>query len=150
MTAWGEFVAAEPDLAKRVRELFTAHKHQTMATLRKDGSPRISGTEVEFSGSDLVLGMMGGALRAADLRRDPRVALHSCTVDPGEDPTAWLGDAKISGTALELENHGGAPGAHRFLVDLSEVVITRVGTPADHLVLETWHPGHGVRRIERR
>lgn len=150
MTAWSEFAAAEPDLANRVRELFSAHKHHTMATLRKDGSPRISGTEVEFAGSDLAVGMMGGALRGADLRRDPRVALHSCTADPGEDPAAWLGDAKVSGTALEVGHHDGVPGSHRFLVDLAEVVITRVGTPADHLVIETWHPGHGVRRIERR
>lgn len=150
MTAWSEFAAAEPDLAKRVRELFTAQKHHTMATLRKDSSPRISATEVEFAGKDLALGMIGGARRGADLRRDSRVPLHSCTADPGEDPTAWLGDAKISGNALEVENLGDVPASHRFPIGLGEVVITRVGMPADHLVIETWHPGHGVRRIERR
>ena len=150
MTAWSEFAAAAPELAQRVRDLFTAHKHHTMATLRKDGSPRISGTEIQFADDGLALGMMGGVLRAADLRRDPRVALHSCTADPGEDPTAWPGDAKISGTASEVDTQAGPPDSHRFLVDLSEVVITRVGTPADHLVIETWHPGGGVRRIERR
>lgn len=121
-----------------------------MAPLRKDGSPRISGTEVEFADDGLALGMMGGALRAADLRRDRRVALHSCTADPDEDTTLWLGDAKISGTATEIEEHEGAPSSHRFLIDLSEVVITRVGTRADHLLIETWHPDLGVRRIERR
>lgn len=150
MAAWREFAEAEPDLAQQVHKLFTSHKHHTMATLRKDGSPRISGTEVEFGDDGLALGMMSGALRAADLRRDPRVALHSCTADPGEDPTGWLGDAKISGTTSEVEDPVGGPGSHRFLIDLKEVVITRVGTPADHLVIETWHAGSGVRRIERR
>ncbi|HUA95088.1 MAG TPA: pyridoxamine 5'-phosphate oxidase family protein [Acidimicrobiales bacterium] len=150
MTTWNEFAAAEPDLSGRVRALFSAHKHHTMATLRKDGSPRISGTEVDFAEDGLALGMMAGARRAGDLRRDPRVALHSSTVDPDEDPTLWPGDAKVSGTASEVGEHQSHPGSHRFLVDLDHVVITRVGTPADHLVIETWSPDHGVRRIERR
>ncbi len=150
MASWDDFAAAAPDLAGRVRALFTAHKHHTMATLRQDGSPRISGTEVEFATDGFALGMMGGALRAADLRRDGRVAIHSCTADVDEDPTAWEGDAKLSGTAAEVETHDGPAGSHRFVVDLAEVVITRVGTPPDHLVIETWQPGRGVRRIERR
>lgn len=150
MTTWSEFVATAPDFAQRVRELFTGHKHHTMATLRKDGSPRISGTEIEFAEDGLTLGMMSGALRAADLRRDLRVALHSCTADPDEHSTARRGDAKISGTVYEADKQAGPPDSHRFLVDLSEVAITRVGTLPDHLVIETWHPSHGVRWIERR
>lgn len=150
MASWNDFAAEEPDFAQRVRALFTAHKHHTMATLRSDGAPRISGTEVDFGDDGLALGMMGGSLRAADLRRDGRVALHSCTVDPDEDPMVWSGDAKISGTATPVEQHAGPPGSDRFLVEPTEVVITRVGTPADHLVIETWHPGRGRDRIERR
>ncbi|MDA8185866.1 MAG: pyridoxamine 5'-phosphate oxidase [Actinomycetota bacterium] len=150
MSTWNIFAAAEPDLARRVRDLFTAHKHHTMATLRKDGSPRISGTEVAFADDGLALGIMAGALRALDLRRDARIALHSSTADPDDDPTLWPGDAKISGTASEVEGHDGPPGSHRFLINLTEVVITRVGTPADHLVIEAWHPAQGLRRVERR
>jgi len=146
MALWNDFAVDEPDLAQRVRDLFTAHKHHTMATLRKDGSPRISGTEVEFAEDGLAIGMMTGARRGDDLRRDGRVALHSSTVDPEEDPTLWLGDAKIAGTAIEVK----AEEADRFLIDFTEVVITRVGTPPDHLVIETWHSGHGAHRIERR
>jgi hypothetical protein len=150
MATWQEFVSAEPDLARRVQALFEAHRHHTMATLRRDGSPRISGTEVELGAEGLFLGMMAGALRASDLRRDGRIALHSSTVDPDDDPTAWAGDAKVSGRAVEVVEHDGEPGSHRFVVDLTEVVITRVGTPPDHLVIETWHPGRGLGRIERR
>lgn len=150
MASWTDFATEQPDFARRVAALFTAHKHHTMATLRKDGSPRISGTEVEFAEDGLALGMMAGSLRAADLRRDGRVSLHSSTVDPDDDPALWHGDAKISGAAAETKDHGGPPGSDRFLIDISEAVITRVGTPADHLVIETWHAGRGLERIERR
>jgi len=155
MTAWAEFERQEPALANRVRGLFTTHRHHTMATLRRDGSPRISGTEVEFVDGQLVLGMMGGALRANDLRRDPRVALHTHTTDPpaeGESPSSWCGDAKISGLGRELpagEGEGDDP-SHRFRIDILDVVHTRVGVPADHLLIEVWRPGTGVSRIERR
>ena len=94
---WKEFERLEPAFAARVRDLFTSHKHHTMATLRRDGSPRISGTEVGFADDELLLGVMGGALRAGDLRRDARVALHTHTVDPppeGEDPSSWCGSTR--------------------------------------------------------
>ena len=40
MPSWAEFAAAEPELAAKVRERFGIRKHKTMASLRKDGSPR--------------------------------------------------------------------------------------------------------------
>lgn len=153
MSTWTDFASAEPAFADRVRKLFTDHKHHTMATLRRDGSPRISGTEVDFSDGELTLGMMGGARRAGDLWQDPRVAIHSHTVDPpavGEDPSSWRGDAKVAGSAYELQAEDGGDGSHRFRVDIEEVVHTRVGVPTDHLVIETWRPGQSVTRIERR
>ena len=72
MSSWQEFATQVPDFAQRVEGLFVAYKHHTMATLRLDGSPRISGTEVTFDDGRLLLGMMPGTRRAADLRRDPR------------------------------------------------------------------------------
>lgn len=151
MTSWHDFERAEPEFAHRVQDLFEAHKHHTMATLRRDGSPRISGTEVDFSGGELRLGMMKGALRALDLRRDPRVALHSQGVDPPEgDPGAWTGEAKIAGQALEADDPASGDGSHRFRVDVTEVVITKLGTPADHLVIESWTQARGLVRRERR
>jgi hypothetical protein len=122
-----------------------------MATLRRDGSPRISGTEVTFEDGELSFGMMPGAVRAMDLRRDPRMALHSATVDPpGDDPNSWLGDAKISGLGIEVKNPEPADGSSRFRLDIVEVVLTKVGTPADHLVIESWTPNRGLLRRERR
>jgi len=45
MPTWSDFEAAAPELAARVRERLGAHAHKTLATVRRDGSPRISGTE---------------------------------------------------------------------------------------------------------
>ena len=74
MATWSEFAAAAPALAERVQERFDAHKHKTMATIRKDGSPRISGTESQFQDGELFIGSMWKAVKALDLQRDPRFA----------------------------------------------------------------------------
>lgn len=145
MAAWKTFASEAPNLAERVSSLFTAHKHHTMATLRVDGSPRISGTEVRFEGGELLLGMMAATRRAADLRRDPRVALHTHTVDPGEEQQElWPGDAKVAGRAVEVAPNARQPaGAEWFQIDVHDVVLTTLGLPADHLVIEAWTPRRG-------
>src|SRR5690606_27416235 len=94
MAAWRDIEQAEPRFARRVRELFDARKHKTIATLRADGSPRISGIEATFKGGELVFGSMPGSRKSADLLRDPRFALHSATIDPTEGAEAqWPGEA---------------------------------------------------------
>lgn len=40
--------------------------------------------------------------------------------------------------------------AHSFMIDVLEVVHTSVGTPADHLVIDSWHPDRGLQRRTRR
>jgi Pyridoxamine 5'-phosphate oxidase len=160
MASWSEIETAAPELAARARATFDAHKHKVLATLRRDGSPRISGIEADFADGQLWLGMMPGSRKALDLRRDPRLALHSASVDPPEgDPASWAGDAKLSGRAVEvddpavLERMGAgdqAGEAHLFRVDITELVHTRVGEPADHLVIELWREGQGLRTMRRR
>lgn len=152
MTQWKDLVGAEPEFAERVRARFGVRKHCTMATLRRDGSPRISGTEVEFGADgELYLGSMPGARKALDLRRDPRIALHSPTVDPPEgDPGAWEGEAKIAGQVVEVSDRNHADESHRFKVEITEVVLTRLGEPADHLLIESWHPDRGLERRSRK
>lgn len=147
MTAWRDFTAQAPELAARVRERFEATKHKTMATLRRDGSPRISGTETQFTDIDLTIGSMPGALKALDLLRDPRVALHSATVDPPEgDETGWVGEAKVAGRALPIAASPDQPDAHFFRIDLTEVVLTTIAEGGKALSIESWHPDVGYRR----
>jgi hypothetical protein len=153
VTSWGQIAAAEPEFAAHVRRCFAVRKHATLATLRSDGSPRISGTEVDFHDAvgEIYLGMMAGSRKALDLRRDPRLALHGPTEDPPEDdPSAWLGDAKIAGWAVEVSDPNAEDGSHRFRIDVTEVVLTTVGRPADHLVIQAWHPDRGLQQRERR
>lgn len=136
-------VAAEPGFANRVEAVFGVRKHKTMATLRRDGSPRISGIELAFAEGELTLGMMPGSVKEADLRRDPRLAIHSPTVDPPEAaPGSWAGEAKVAGAGVEMPGSG-------FRVDVLEVVLTRVEPGGGFLVIESWTPSSGLVRRER-
>ena len=147
MTAWREVEDAEPDFARRVRELFDAHRHKTIATVRADGSPRISGIESAFEDGELVFGSMPTARKGADLRREPRLALHSATVDPVDGSEAlWPGEAKISGRTTLVDE--GVDG-DRFRVDITEVVHTHLNDAATLLVVEWWTPTQGLRSVER-
>ena len=145
MATWEEFSAEAPELAATARRGLQAAKHHVLATLRRDGSPRVSGTEVDFRGPDLVLGSMGGARKAADLRRDGRFALHA---NPGDD--LGEGDVKVAGYALEMTPDEGDPeGSHLFVLDLREVVVTSLHPDGDRIVIESWRPGEPVQRVER-
>jgi len=147
VASWGELEATVPEFASRLRSLMTSRKHLTMATVRRDGSPRISGTEVELAGGQLHIGSMARAVKAQDLLRDPRVAIHGPTEDPPSGaPAAWKGEAKIAGTATEVESGGPA---HRFVIDLQEAVITHLNETGDRLVVESWNPDRGLRTTER-
>ena len=143
MPSWSEFEAEAPELAARVRERLDAHAHKTIATIRRDGSPRISGIETELADGELWIGSMRDALKARDLQRDPRFALHSAS----EEPEVWTGDAKLAGVAEEVS----APDAtsHRLRLDLREVSTVGLNEERNALVIEVWTPGQGVRTIRR-
>ena len=152
MVSWSEVEKAEPEFAAKVRRLFDARKHKTIATLRVDGSPRISGIEAAFTDGELTFGSMPRARKGADLRRDPRFALHSPTSDPPDDDSAaWPGEAKIAGRAYFAQVLDGAEGpeGELFRADVDEVVITCLNDEGTLLVVESWHPGRGLRRAER-
>ena len=143
MPSWAKFEAEAPELAARVRELLEAHGHKTIATLRRDGSPRISGTETQFEGGDLWIGSMANALKARDLQRDPRYALHSAS----EDPDVWTGDAKVAGVAEEVSSPGGD--SHRFRLDVREASTVELDAERKHLVISVWTPERGLRTFKR-
>jgi hypothetical protein len=148
MVTWQQFASDAPDLAVRAESAVRRRKHMTMATLRRDGSPRISGTELELTDGDVFVGMMPNSRKAVDLQRDPRVAIHGPTSDPPDDPTKWIGEAKIAGRAVELPR-AGANAAHRFRIDIDEVVLTHLNDAGDRLVIESWHAGRGVEVHDR-
>jgi hypothetical protein len=163
MTTWNDVAIAQPDLAGRAAGRFEATGLAFMATIRTDGSPRLSGVEPLFALDELWLGMMPDGRKSADLRRDPRLALHNASVDKA----VTEGDAKVSGVALAVDpddadtfaayraafaaEAGEPPPPGPF--DLWRVDVTGLAmiTPGgDHLVIESWRPDRGYRRIERR
>jgi len=153
--AWKAIEQAEPEFAARVQRLFDAGRHKTIATLRADGSPRISGIECEFVDGDLRFGSMNDARKGADLKRDARFALHGPTFHPVEGKESeWPGEAKITGRAIPAgsvttDEASEQPDGEAFVADIAEVVITGLNAEATKLVVESWTPDRGLRRIER-
>ncbi|MFJ3923656.1 pyridoxamine 5'-phosphate oxidase family protein [Streptomyces sp. NPDC090022] len=151
---WAAFEAAEPEFARSVQDRFGQFKHHVLATLRKDGSPRLSGLNVDIRGGELWLGMMPGSWKARDLQRDPRFALHA---NPGEGETMPYGDVRLSGRAVEIleqpELHRYAEETdsphpfHLFRTELTEVV--HLAIDGEDLVIRTWTPSHGLRTLRR-
>jgi hypothetical protein len=150
MVAWKDVEQAEPDFAARVQKLFNAGRHKTIATLRADGSPRISGIECEFADGELRFGSMPGARKGADLRRDPRFALHGPTIHPVEGREAeWPGEAKIAGRAVLTGPAESEAAGELFLADIAQAVITRLNPEATLLLIESWTPQQGLVVAER-
>jgi hypothetical protein len=165
MTTWHELHHDAPELAQAVRARFEATGLALLATLRADGSPRISGVEPWFARGELWLGMMWGSRKARDLQRDGRFALHAATADKAMTE----GDAKVAGRAVEVTDEAAVAAArrdfgeingaepppgpmHLFRLDLTEAVRLEVVHPDDdtpHMRITTWHPGTGVRTVRR-
>jgi Pyridoxamine 5'-phosphate oxidase len=150
VATWDDIVKDAPEFAAKVRRRFEMGTNKTIATLRRDGSPRITAIEAQFTDGEVTMGMMADSLKLRDVRRDPRVALHSPTIEFEVPDPDWPGDAKLAGNAIEMPaSPDSEPGTGSFKIDIAEVALTYVGTPADHLVIESWHAGQGWRRQTR-
>ncbi len=162
MTNWNDVTAAAPELAADVQARFDAHGLGLLATLRADGSPRISGIEPWFGTGEVWIGMMWQSLKALDLLRDPRLSLHSATIDT----EVAEGDARISGRAVLVDaedevaaalgefhrstGNEAPPGQmHLFRIDVTEIMWIKP-EGGDHLLIRSWTPERGERRVERR
>ncbi|MBL1074348.1 pyridoxamine 5'-phosphate oxidase family protein [Nocardia sp. 2] len=146
MATWQEFTTEAPELAAQVRQRFEAHKTHVLATLRRDGSPRVSGSEVTFIGVDLMFGSMPAARKAHDLLRDGRCAIHAHPAD---------GDAKVTGVAKEITGPekaelGSPVGVHDFRLDLTGATLTTVDEAGELLIIQHWRPGLGIKVTQRR
>lgn len=149
--SWAEFEAGEPELAGLVRARLESHRHVVLATLRADGSPRLSGMEAPVRSGHLWLAMTPGSRKAADLARDPRFSMHSAP-DSEHLPD---GDARLEGVALPADTAQQADfvASHRHHIEdpskmvlfaalISRVVLVRVADNA--LLIESWTPSGGL------
>jgi hypothetical protein len=149
LARWQDVVDSEPEFATEVRQVFDAYKHKTIATLRRDGAPRLSGLELEFRSGEVSFGMMPKSRKCADLRRDRRTEIHSASVVPDGGEEAWPGDARISGRAREITDPDerarftdSPPEAYPlFVVDIDRVMRIKLDGSPPHLLIQTWRPG---------
>lgn len=138
-TTWAAFSADAPELAERIRARFAANLHHVIGTIRRNGAPRLSGTEVNIGPAAVTIGMMGGSRKLVDVRTDPRVEIHSA---PLEDDLE-NGDAKLVGRLIETPHsepeHADA-GSFELLLEL----VSLVQVASDELVFTTWRPVCGL------
>lgn len=154
---WDAFETACPQIADLARERFATDEVVMIGTLRSDGSPRISGAEPDLAADRLCLGMMWQSRKAHDLKRDPRITIHSLPSDrlnPG-------GDVKLTGRAIEeldpdvraeyrrvvaarIDWSPNEPEFHLFSVDIAEAAYIRFGHDP---VVWHWDEESGFREL---
>ncbi|KQY27881.1 pyridoxamine 5-phosphate oxidase [Nocardia sp. Root136] len=156
MTTWRQFTEEAPSVAA----LFSRRHQATgklcmLATLRADGSPRISPIEPVIFEGMLVLAGMPNTRKFDDLARDPRFCLHTATVDTMVSD----GDAKLFGTVTDLQDETvharfaqklfddsgfdirGEKFDHFYIADLTGA--STVEVIDDRLDITVWKPGAG-------
>ena len=167
MASFADVEDVEPDLADRVRAILSSTTNAVLGTIRRDGSPRLSGADPYFSDGHLRIWSMPGARKGQDLRRDPRVAVHSIPWDSRRlrDGAAEVGaaDAKVSGTAVLVTDadersafrawfeseRGFQPPDDWDLFDVDIDELTVVSVDDGQLVIDRWSTHDGRQRMRR-
>lgn len=154
MVSWAALAADQSALAELTERAFAARRMKTLATLRRDGMPRLS----EISGAfvrdgEMWLGLIPSA-KERDLDRDPRCAVHC-----GSPTDEWAASARVSGRAsragrgemvrLGLVADGKEPSFALFRIDVGEVVVTRPDPASAQILVEWWSEATGPRRAVR-
>ena len=148
---WQEFETVCPELAVPARERFARDQLVLLGTVMSDGAARISPCEVDFADGDVLFGMMWQSYKALDLRRDPRLTVHS--VPPDKDNKD--GDIKLYGTAVDITElaerrafedaieariQWHPPGDyHLYALDVTRAATVRFGS--EGMVVSRWHAG---------
>jgi hypothetical protein len=157
---WAELEQRQPALAALGRRRLLEPGVVLVATIRGDGAPRISPVEPFLLDGTLWLSMLWQSRKAADLRRDQRILVHSIITsrDGGE------GEFKIRGTARAEDDpdiharYAAAVSAslgwtpepgrfHLFAVAISEVTFIRYDDATGDQHVARWPP---VREFIRR
>ncbi|MEV0252465.1 pyridoxamine 5'-phosphate oxidase family protein [Nocardia sp. NPDC050712] len=162
MTIWSEFVQEAPKIAAVFERRHQATGHLCMlATVRADGSPRISPIEPRVFEGMLVLAGMPNTTKFKDLERDPHFCLHTATVDP----MVGDGDAKLFGTVTDLPDKRlherfaqalfdesgfdirGQEFDHFYVADLTGASCIELAE--EKLAITIWKPGQGERVVRK-
>lgn len=150
---WVDLEGLQPRLAELGKRKLSGPGVVLVATVRRDGAPRVSPVEPLFWRGDLCLSMGWGSRKAGDLRRDPRILVHSIvTSRDGSD-----GEYKVRGRAelqtdvavqrdyarAVTEELGWSPEVgrfHLFRVDVGEVTFIRWDDATNDQYVARWPP----------
>jgi Pyridoxamine 5'-phosphate oxidase len=154
---WGELEAAAPEIAGHGRERLDEARVALLATLRKDGSPRISPVEPFLTQGHLLFGAMSWSSKTRDLTRDPRCVLHSAVSAPdsGEGELKLYGRATEAGDELRDTCSGGwwlehpREAAAVFYLDVEQAVFIGWDLDRGEMTVRSWSPRRGFRETTR-
>ncbi len=150
---WADLERHQPRLEEVARRRLLEPGVVLVATVRRDGTPRLSPVEPWLMGGELWLSMLWGSLKAHDLQRDPRILVHSIVTgrEGGEGELKVRGlavpeeDAEVQERyAADVTRHLGwspVPGRfHLFRVDLESVAFVRYDHPTGDQFTAIWPP----------
>ena len=151
MGQWRDIESEAADLAASVEMRFAANLHHVLGTLRRDGSPRLSGTEVYFHAGNVWIGAMPRSGKVTDLDRDPRCSLHTAPIDLKLDQ----GDATIDGraersddldvwAAITKQERADVAEMKGVLFRIAVERVRLVQVEGERLIIHAWDPHRGV------
>jgi Pyridoxamine 5'-phosphate oxidase len=149
---WSEMTESQPRLAALARERLIDPGVLLVATIRRDGTPRLSPVEPFVLDGDLWLSMMWQSTKARDLLRDPRILVHSVITsrDGAEGEVKLRGAARDEPDLAVQRRYAAAVGAslgwdpvpgrfHLFGVDIEQVTYIAYDPSGDQHVA-MWPP----------
>ena len=145
-TRWNDFVESAPRLSELAQERLVAAGVLLVATIRRNGTPRLSPVEPLLFEGDLWLSMMWQSRKALDLLRDGRVLVHSVvTSRDGAN-----GEVKLRGHAVAVDDpdlraryceavavlgwRPEEPWFHLFRIEIEELTFVRYAESGDQYV----------------
>jgi hypothetical protein len=146
VATWAEFEAAAPEIARIGRALLEQHHLAYLATVRRDGSPRVHPVSPFIIDGHLIVSTPPASPKAADQMRDGRYMLHCL---PGTDDAEFsirgrarlLGDGRVRSLVLARGPHFVKEHDRIFEYDIEEAATAswvNVGKPGTYPVRRRW------------
>ena len=148
--SWQELEASAPEIARLGRERIGETRVVLLATLRRDGSPRISPVEPYLFRGHLLFGAMSRSLKTHDLERDPRCTLHSTITGPDNGE----GELKLYGRAVQADDEvrdrcegwwteRPRSTATVFVLNIEQAAFVSWDTERGQMIVRRWSPQRG-------
>jgi Pyridoxamine 5'-phosphate oxidase len=148
--SWQNLEVSAPEIARLGKERLDQARVALLATLRKDGWPRISPVEPSLSQGHILFGAMSWSLKAHDLLRDPRCVLHTAITGPDSGE----GELKLYGFAIEADKHvrdscqgwwaeRPSSDAIVFGLEVEQAAFVSWNTERGQMIVRRWSPQRG-------